>query len=254
MNDLARHFLFAWQFLTAIPLSRAHHDPAPTELADSMMWYPIVGALLGGLLAVTDSLIANWLSREVVSALLILLLVGITRGLHQDGLGDTLDGLAGGRTPADRLSIMRDPRIGSIGATGLFLSLIVRYAAFLSLPEAMRWQALLCAPALGRWAMVSGAYGARYARPESGLAAPFLAHLSAKHLIGATLVIGGLLIWQFGAVHSMIILPGAALISRFLTSWYSRIFGGITGDTIGATNEVVELSFLLLVPLSSRLS
>ena len=68
----------------------------------------------------------------------------MTRGLHQDGLADTLDGLAGGRVPTDRLAIMRDPRIGAIGATGLFVSLILRYSALVSLPEPL-FSAALCA-------------------------------------------------------------------------------------------------------------
>ena len=130
MTTHLKPLIFAWQFLTAVPLTRECHDPAPDELAGSMLWYPFVGVLLGGCLALTDALLLRWLPREAVTALLIVLLVSITRGLHQDGLADTLDGLAGGRTPTDRLAIMRDPRIGAIGATGLFLSLILRYAGY----------------------------------------------------------------------------------------------------------------------------
>ncbi|MBI5776587.1 MAG: adenosylcobinamide-GDP ribazoletransferase, partial [Nitrospirae bacterium] len=116
MTAALQSFVFAWQFLTAVPLSRHHHEPAANELAGSMAWYPLVGMVLGGLVAVTDYFMAAWFSTEVVSALAIALLIGLTRGLHQDGLADTLDGLAGGRTPVDRLAVMRDPRIGAIGA------------------------------------------------------------------------------------------------------------------------------------------
>lgn len=126
MGAVARPFVFAWHFLTAIPLSRSIHEPAATELAASMAWYPVVGILIGGGLVCTDWVMGKIFSPEVVNALLILVLVLLTRGLHQDGLADTLDGLAGGRTPDERLQIMRDPRIGAIGATGLFLSLILR--------------------------------------------------------------------------------------------------------------------------------
>ncbi|HEU4503495.1 MAG TPA: adenosylcobinamide-GDP ribazoletransferase [Nitrospira sp.] len=238
----------AWQFLTAVPVSREVHDPAPEELAGSMSWYPFVGILLGGLLAVTDVLLERWLPREVVAALLILLLVAMTRGLHQDGLADTLDGLAGGRMPADRLTIMRDPRIGAIGATGLFLSLILRYSALVSLPEAFRFAVLLCMPAIGRWGMVVGAYGASYARAEGGLAAPFLAHLSAKHILGATVVILCLMVWSFGVVPAMTALLIGGLLSRLATIFCCHFFGGVTGDTLGATNELTEVNFLLFMP------
>jgi adenosylcobinamide-GDP ribazoletransferase len=250
MTAHLRPLICAWQFLTAVPLTRECHDPAPDELAGSMLWYPFVGILLGGLLALTDVVLARWLPPEVVAALLILVLVAMTRGLHQDGLADTLDGLAGGRSASDRLSIMRDPRIGAIGATGLFLSLILRYGALVSVPEALRAPVLLCMPAMGRWGMVVGAYGAAYARrAEGGLAAPFLAHLSGRHVLGATVLIVALMIWSFGPVHALAAVVMGGLVSRLATNFYQHMFGGITGDTLGATNELIEVIFVLLMPL-----
>jgi len=244
-----RPLIHAWQFLTAVPLTKECHDPAPDELAGSMLWYPFVGILLGGLLAVTDALLARWLPREVGAALVVVLLVGMTRGLHQDGLADTLDGLAGGRTASDRLSIMRDPRIGAIGATGLFLSLMLRYAALVALPESVRMPILLSMPAMGRWAMVVGAYRASYARRDGGLAAPFLAHLSDRHVLGATIVVSGLVIWALGPIPAVAALLVGGLLSRLANRFYQAMFGGITGDTLGATNELIEVTFLLLMPL-----
>jgi len=244
-----RPLICAWQFLTAVPLTRECHDPAPDELAGSMLWYPFVGILLGGFLVLTDVVLARWLPREVVAALLILVLVAMTRGLHQDGLADTLDGLAGGRTASGRLTIMRDPRIGAIGATGLFLSLILRYGALVSVPEALRAQVLLCMPAMGRWGMVVGAYGATYARAEGGLAAPFLAHLSGRHVLGATLLIVALMVWSFGPVPALAAVVAGGLLSRLATNFYQHMFGGITGDTLGTTNELIEVIFVLLMPV-----
>jgi adenosylcobinamide-GDP ribazoletransferase len=249
-----KSLICAWQFLTAVPVCRDSHHPAPHELAGSMLWYPFVGILLGSLLAMTDVLLARWLPREAVAALLIILLVALTGGLHQDGLADTLDGLAGGRSPSDRLTIMRDPRVGAMGATGLFLSLILRYGALLSIPEALRVPVLLCMPAIGRWGMVVGAYGAPYARAEGGLAAPFLAHLSGRHVLGATGVVAVAMIWSVGAVPALAALTVGGLLSRVATMFYQRVFGGITGDVLGATNELLEVTFLLLMPVLITLS
>ncbi len=109
---VTRPFVFAWHFLTAIPLSRRHHDPTADELAASMAWYSTVGVMIGGLLALVDQALRGWMTVEVASVLVIVLLVLLTRGLHQDGLADTIDGLAGGRTIEDRLRIMRDPSVG----------------------------------------------------------------------------------------------------------------------------------------------
>lgn len=245
----SRQFIVAWQFLTAVPLTRRYHEPAPNELAWSMAWYPFVGLLLGGVLAGLDTLWLLWLSTEVASALVVLLLIALTGGLHQDGLADLLDGLAGGRTPPERLAIMRDPRVGALGATGLCAALILRYAALVSLAGPGRFAAILCMPMMGRWAMVAGAWGSRYARAEGGVAAPFLAHLSLSPVLGATLFTGGVLLFAFGPVAAATGVVAGIGLSRLLTLFYHRRFGGVTGDMLGATNEAAELAFLVMMPL-----
>lgn len=248
MGAVARPFVFAWHFLTAIPLSRAHHEPTAAELAASMAWYPVVGILIGGGLVLADRLLTSLFTAEVVNVLLIVLLVLLTRGLHQDGLADTLDGLAGGRTPAERLPIMRDPRIGAVGATGLFLSLILRYAGLMALPHPLRLPALLCMPAVGRWAMVTVAWASPYARTEGGLAAPFLTHLSWPHVAVSTTVLSIALSLVFGVQGALVILVVGSVCLIAVWAGCRTWFGGITGDTLGATNEVIEILFLLLAP------
>ena len=86
MAAMTRPFVFAWHFLTAIPISRSHHAPSSAELATSMAWYSTVGLLIGGFLAAADQGLRLFLAAEVVNVLLIVLLVLMTRGLHQDGL------------------------------------------------------------------------------------------------------------------------------------------------------------------------
>ncbi len=208
----------------------------------------MVGLVLGGLLAATDLLVDRLFAPEVANLLVLLLLVVVTRGLHQDGLADTLDGLAGGRAPVDRLAIMRDGRIGAIGATGLFLALALRYAGLLALPSQARLPVLLCMPAVGRWAMVVAAWAVPYARAEGGLAAPFLDHLAPRHVVAATLIIGALLSMLLGFGGAVTCLVSGVALARACTGLCRRFFGGVTGDTLGATNEVVETSFLLAGP------
>ena len=249
MTAVLRTFLFAWQFLTAIPLSRSTHDAKPEELAASMSWYPLVGSLLGALLVIADMLLAQVFSSPVTSVILMLLLIGITRGLHQDGLADMVDGLAGGQTAQDRLAIMRDGRVGAIGATGLFLALGLRYAGLNALPAGEHITLLLGMPVVGRWAMVVGAFHVTYARSEGGLAQPFLAHLSWQHLCVATVTAGLVLTLLLGPWPALCcLLIGMALV-RLSTAWFHRMFGGVTGDLLGATNEVAEILFILIVPV-----
>lgn len=248
MSRALKPFLIAWQFLTAVPLSRHGHNPEPLELAASMGWYPLVGLILGLALGASDLLLSRFLSDGVVAWLLILTLVVLTRGLHQDGLADTLDGLAGGRSPSERLAIMRDGRIGAIGATGLVLALGLRYAGVMDLPDDGRLAMLIAMPAVGRWAMVVGAVAVPYARSEGGLAQPFLAHLSLQHVLGATLLLAVVLAWSLGPLGALMSLVGAVFVARVCTAFSRRMFGGVTGDTLGATNEIAEVLFLLAGP------
>jgi|SRR6185503_5051242 len=248
MIAVLRTFLFAWQFLTAIPLSRSTHDAKPEELAASMSWYPMVGCLLGASLVAADMALAQVFSSQITNIVLLLLLVAITRGLHQDGLADMVDGLAGGRTPQARLAIMKDGRIGAIGATGLFLALGLRWTGLNTMPTGEHMAMLIGMPVIGRWAMVVGAFHVAYARSEGGLAQPFLAHLSWPHLCVATITAGlalALLLGPWAALGCLLI--GAALI-RLSTAWFHRMFGGVTGDLLGATNEISEILFIVIIP------
>ncbi len=245
---MTRPFVFAWHFLTAIPISRRHHAPTAHELAASMAWYSTVGLLIGGLVVLADVGLRAWVAAEVGNALLIVLLVLLTRGLHQDGLADTVDGLAGGRTVEDRLRIMRDPRVGAFGATALFLSLLLRYAGLLALPSPMRLPVLLCMPALGRWAMVSLAWASPSARRDGGLAASFLTHLSWQHVTLSSLVLAVALTMALGEGAAAATMGVAIVLLVLIRQRCLTLLGGITGDVLGATNEVVEILFLLSIP------
>lgn len=248
-KSVLRPFVIAWQFLTAIPVARSCDDPEPWELAASMGWYPLIGLILGLILAFSDLLLGQWFSDHVVNGLLLVILIVLTRGLHQDGLADTLDGLAGGRIPAERLAIMRDGRIGAIGATGLILVLGLKYAGLTDLPDKGRMAVLLCVPAVGRWAIVISAVSAPYARAEGGLAQPFVAHLSSRHLMGATALLSLALLWAIGPLGAVSCLAVLGLATYGMTRFARRLLGGITGDTLGAVNEIAELLFLIVVPI-----
>src|SRR5579885_2253457 len=145
-----RGFVTAWEFLTVIPLRAATRSLEPDDLAASMAWFPLVGLVIGAGLAATDLLASAIVSPAIVNVLLIVVGVVLTGGLHVDGLADTIDGLAGGRTPTERLRIMRDVHIGAIGATGIMLALGLRFAALSALPTSQRMALLVCMPLAGR--------------------------------------------------------------------------------------------------------
>lgn len=248
MKGLWTSFSLAWQLLTILPLpGKPVTTISPATFASSLHWFPVVGFLLGAGLVVFDRVLAAAFPSVVVNMVLLAIYVLGTGGLHLDGWADTIDALAGGKDPGQRLVILRDSRIGALGATGLILILGLRYAGLLALPEGIREGVLLCMPALGRWAMVIGSWRVIYPRSE-GLAAPFIRTLARRDILIASTVIGLGLWWVFGVTLAVMLMLGVYVIIRVVVRWLSRKFGGITGDLLGAMNEGIEVLLLILAP------
>ncbi|MCA9471659.1 MAG: adenosylcobinamide-GDP ribazoletransferase [Nitrospirales bacterium] len=253
MRNLWMSFSLAWNFLTILPWpwgTQAH--VSTSQLAQSMRWYPFVGFLLGGMLAVSDSILLSAFSESVANMMVIVILVCITGALHQDGLADTIDALVGGKEKTQRLTILRDSHIGAIGATGLMLALGLRYAGLVSLPSGSREWVLLCFPALGRWAMVIGTWKVFYARPDGGVAAAFIEYLSIRDVIVATLILAAGMFWSLDPLRAIFLLLSIVVVVRIIVWGATRLFGGMTGDILGTINEIVEIGFLLSAPFLVR--
>ncbi|MYC27602.1 MAG: adenosylcobinamide-GDP ribazoletransferase [Nitrospira sp. SB0662_bin_26] len=246
---MIRSSLLAWHFLTIIPLGTASHvQSTPRELASSMQWYPAVGLMIGGTLVAGNALFEMAFTPDLTALLVLCVLVVLTGGLHQDGLADTIDGLGKRGSPAERLAVMKDGSIGAFGATGLLLALGLRFAGILHLPGADRLLLLLCMPVIGRWAMVVATFGSSHARPAGGLASDFFQELRLRDVLWATIWAGVLLCGAVGWQAAGLFLGLGAVSARGMVFAFSRVFGGITGDVLGAINEVTEILFLLAAP------
>jgi adenosylcobinamide-GDP ribazoletransferase len=233
----------ALTFLTKLPWPwRGPADEA--ALARSMFWFPWVGAVLGLIFWGAWAGLHRVLPIPAAAALLLTLTVWVTGGLHLDGLADTADGLGGGRTPEEALGIMKDSRVGAFGVISLILGLVLKFSLFLSLATHTRGtSALLLFPIISRWSMVLLAYLSPYARAEGGLGQAMTLGVSPRVLMGASLSAGGLAFLILGAPGLVLGIIAAALV--WLGSLYfQRRLGGITGDILGATNEVVEVLVL----------
>lgn len=247
---MIRFFLLAWHFLTIIPLCRSPHvQPAARELASSMQWYPAVGLAIGGILVAADTVFGMLLTPDVTALLVLCLLVVLTGGLHQDGLADTIDGLAKRGSVVERLAVMKDGRIGALGATGLMLALGLRFAGILHLPSPERMGLLVCMPVIGKWAMVVSTYGSSHARAEGGLASDFLSGIRLRDLLWATVWAGVFVCATLGWQAGVLLLGLSAVAARGVAFLSTRVFGGITGDVLGAINEGTEILFLFAAPL-----
>jgi adenosylcobinamide-GDP ribazoletransferase len=231
-------FPLALTFLTICPWPRLPLA-GPQELARSMFWFPWVGALLGLIYWGAFQGLIIIFPGAAVSALLLALTVLATRGLHLDGLADALDGLVGGGTPETRLAIMKDSRLGAFGAVGLILILLLKFAFLLNIAEEGKAVALLLFPILSRWGMVVLAYLSPYARPEGGLGQAMTSGVSRTTALGATGSALALTFVIFG-LPGLCLLAGVGMLVMVLRAFSCRKIGGITGDVLGAANELGE--------------
>ncbi|MEW5766326.1 MAG: adenosylcobinamide-GDP ribazoletransferase [bacterium] len=234
--------LTALSFLTCLPV-RLRRPPDERDLAGSMVYFPLIGFFLGSLLVLLNLILSPLLPIRVVNLALLILLAGLTGGLHLDGLADTIDGLAGGREKEQRLAIMRDSRIGALGALALILLLLAKYELLCSLSGDHRNILLLLMPAMGRWSQVMGAGLFPSARP--GMGSIFVKVVGIKELIWTTLMILPfcLLLGLFQGLLFCLINFGAALVLFWLIS---RRIGGLTGDSLGAVSETIEVVSLVI--------
>lgn len=229
----------SWSFLTILPTpwTRANSRVIGTAIA----LFPVVGIALGGALGGIGLVLDRILPLGPTAVILLGLGTLATGGLHLDGLMDTADGVFGGRTPAERLEIMRDSRVGAFGAIAGALALLGEYACLGDLGGVDRLTALVAAMAMGRWAMAIAVACFPAARP-SGLGATFHAAASRRTALASTIVAAALAgalglpgLVEFVAAALVAVLAGRFLVDRL---------GGLTGDTYGGIAVLAEVLVL----------
>lgn len=237
-----RLLVCAVQFLTRLPTPTLKTFD-PDWITRSTRYFPLVGqgvgAICAGILLIGDRL---W-SVPVGAILALAVGLVITGAFHEDGLADTLDGLGGGQTPARRLEIMKDSRIGTYGACALVGVLGLKAAVLAATPAAA--VLLLAAHGLGRAAAVVVMRLTPYAfEGEAGKWKPAPRGVWTGEMIVALLIAAWpLILLPPGAVLAG--LAGGALLAGWLALTARRLIRGHTGDVLGAVEQLFELGFLL---------
>jgi len=236
-----RGLLTAIRFLTVVPVGGAHLREG--DMGRASGWFPVVGLLVGMVLAGID-----WYGRavwdaNVGAALVIAGGIILTGGLHIDGLMDTADAFFSGAGRERMLEIMRDARSGALGVAAGACLLLAKFAAYGQLEGPSHWRAIAAAPAVGRMGIVVGVAAFRYAR-AAGTGARFAAEVGKRHMLGAMVLCAAMCVGLLGWIGLGVFGLGAALAVAG-GAYASRKLGGMTGDVYGAVNEVVELAALL---------
>jgi adenosylcobinamide-GDP ribazoletransferase len=228
-------------FLTRLPLRR---EPlSASEFASAAVWFPLVGAALGGVIAGIALGLAQILPALLAAALAIAFELALTGALHVDGLADSADGLAG-RNPERSLEIMRDHSLGAYGASALALDLLAKAAALGALAEAHMVLPVVAAYAVSRAAPLPLTVILPYARSDGGAGRSLSEGLGIRGaLIGVALAtviaVATTGAWALGPLACL------ALISAAVGALARRRLGGVTGDTMGAAIELTATSALI---------
>jgi adenosylcobinamide-GDP ribazoletransferase len=235
-----KRLALAVNFLTVIPV-RLKEPPRPGELGRAAAWFPLLGAILGGLVAAAYYGFLLILPPLLAAALAVALWIGLTGGLHLDGLADCCDGMLHASSRERRLEIMKDPRLGTFGAIGLLLTILLKVICLYSMPASLAWIALPLAAGLGRYLLLP-AGRQPLARP-GGMGADFASGLNRRALLWGGLVVA-LLAGLAGWRGLLIVLVVHAVTWGILRLAKARL-GGMTGDVLGLIVELAELVTLL---------
>ena len=230
----------AFRFLTILPLGRV--SLAHSRVGVAAMWFPLVGGVLGGMLAALafgfERLLL--LPNVVASALLLAAWAWLTGGLHLDGVADCGDGLFVSASAERRLEIIQDPRLGAFGAMALFFALLIKAAALYAIPQ--KALAITMAVVLSRWVIIPIAFLYPAARSQ-GLAETL--HRELTPLTWKVTLLYPILFIAIGGWPAVVI---AAIVAGVAWGWArvaNRRLGGMTGDVYGLIIESAEIVALL---------
>ncbi len=231
-------FCIAVQFLTQIPIRLKGYPDAKSQ-GQSLLYYPLVGVLIGAALLLLAWLL-NGQSNLIQAVLVLILWVVLTGGLHLDGLADSADGWMGGLgDPQRTLAIMKDPCIGAIGSLTLILHLLLKYSALITLLAANHLLPVLVAPVVARVAAILLLAITPYVSAQ-GIASAMVDNMPKQGIyllaVSAVFLLAGLNIVWLVVVATLFVLARRAMLLRI---------NGTTGDTAGALIELLEAGVLI---------
>ena len=236
-----KQILFALQFLTIIPVKLKKFEDK--YIAGSMVYFPFIGLFLGLILAGANNLMTVMKLEELsISIILAVLLVILTGGIHLDGLADTADAFLSRKNKDEMLAIMRDSHIGVMGVVSLISILLLKIAFIYSLAPGLRNPSLLLMCVLSRFSLVLAMEISPYARKE-GKAKIFFEGADTKILFLSALMAFVLAI-AISGIKGLTLMALTAALTFFIVRLVIRKIGGITGDTLGALCEIMEVVVL----------
>jgi adenosylcobinamide-GDP ribazoletransferase len=229
-----------FSFLTIIPVNNTDLQ----TVAKYMYIFPIVGILIGLLVGSFALGLSLFLDPLIVSLLVVGALTVITGIHHTDGLADFADGLMTQGKKEKKLQAMKDVFTGSAGTVSIILYIVGMIIAISLMSGLVLFQAILLSEILAKFSMVLQASIGRSAAVGSN--SPFVQIMRDKKRLAIAGIITLIPLVVIGETTGLIVFASAIVITMFILAISTRSFGGITGDVLGATNEISRLSSLVI--------
>jgi adenosylcobinamide-GDP ribazoletransferase len=250
---ILRDLFLAIRFLTIFPIASfsssednvQNEETLAENFANSMIFFPLVGMLIGSILVLSNRLITYFSVFSLLNnALILIIWVGLSGGLHLDGFADSIDGFSGGNNKEEILNIMKDSCTGAKGVVALISLLLLKFVLLVEIPLFLKDAALFFTPAIGRWSMVIATFLGKPARSKNSMGKLFMDYIGWIEVIfaGLTIAVIGILLFKLYFLPLLLIAMGIVLL---ILKYCQKKIGGISGDILGAINEIVEVFVLL---------
>ena len=233
-------------FLTIIPIGKFGKSDSLDNISKKMFLFPFIGLLIG-LLTIPAVLISFYLFNQFVSAFIVTIFIIVLTGIHHtDALADFADGIMVRGNKEKKYNVMHDPRIGAAGTvaiSGYVIGMVIAISSITSLDRLM--VAIILSEIMSKYSMVLQSHYCESA--WDGYSSLFTKNMKSKKKIAIATIITIVLIVlisNMSVIGLQIFIVG--IICCFIIIYISKKnFGGITGDVMGATNELVRLCSLL---------
>lgn len=237
-----RGFSIAVSFLTRIPI---RHRTEP-DMGLAVPWFPVVGLLVGLAVGVSSWMVASTTNPLLGAACGVTIGILVTGAFHEDGLADVADAFVGGWNQEDRLRILKDPRHGTYGVVALVASIGIRVIALGSIPLDKISVCAATAHCLSR----AGSLGMMLVgKPatSSGLGADYVRGLRRRSALISLVFVIGTSVLLVGPQNATLIIFATFATTTIIKFWSERKISGISGDVLGATQQVNEILILVLL-------
>ncbi len=233
--------ILAVQFLTRLPISKRSVPCEPSDFRGAMWFFTSIGLLIGSMQYIGYLVMAAAVGPLLGAVAAYVIGIWATGGLHLDGLADVWDGFGANQSATRTLEIMKDSRVGTFGVIALLIDMSVHVAAFYTLKDAP--QLLIGAPICAKYGVCLLCFIGK--NLKEGMGAFWIENITAIQLLVNGLVAAGIGCLLVGGIAGIGAIVWVTAIVWYLNKYSARrLGGGITGDVLGACNQLVEWGVL----------